>query len=195
MDRFIQRTRRTNDTTSNPTNNTQAQPEPPRKRRRVEDVRDSNSEYEESTTTASVNGDDDDENVSVAGVMPRAAKQSAPGSDADDEAVDDQQSGHQTVQTVLEDSLPAVATDKEAIEEYEVMRASQLSQAAQDDAENDASARLDSRQWVLGRSSIYVDAFNLALDTVLEDESHLFDAREARVFEQWRSFSYEAQYL
>ncbi|KAH6628028.1 VRR-NUC domain-containing protein [Chaetomium tenue] len=77
-------------------------------------------------------------------------------------------------QTAFENSLPAVATDKEAIEEYETLRASQ---ASQDETEN-ASARADARQWVRGKSSIYVDAFNLALDTVLEDESHLFDVEE-----------------
>ena len=87
-----------------------------------------------------------------------------------------------------------MATDEEAIEEYEMMRASQLSQVSQDDADN-ASARMDSRQWIRRRSSIYVDAFNLALDTVLDDESHLFNAKESRVFEQWRGLSYEAQYL
>ncbi|KAL2756801.1 hypothetical protein ACRALDRAFT_1075618 [Sodiomyces alcalophilus JCM 7366] len=49
--------------------------------------------------------------------------------------------------------------------------------------------------WVRGRSSIYVDAFNHALDTVLEDESHLFDAKEHVVFDQWRQLDYESQYL
>ena len=98
----------------------------------------------------------------------------------------------------FEDSLPAVATDQQAIEEYEALRASQVSQASQDNADNDAgspSARMGSRQWVRGKSSIYVDAFNLALDTVLEDESHLFDRKETCVFEQWRGLSYESQYL
>lgn len=40
-----------------------------------------------------------------------------------------------------------------------------------------------------------MDAFNLALDTVLEDEAHLFDSKEMVVFEQWRTLDYEAQYL
>ena len=100
--------------------------------------------------------------------------------------------------SAFEDSLAAVATDKQAIEEYEALRASQASQVSQDNADNDAgspSARMGSRQWVRGKSSIYVDAFNLALDTVLEDEAHLFDRKETRVFEQWRGLSYEAQYL
>lgn len=50
-------------------------------------------------------------------------------------------------------------------------------------------------RWVRGRSSVYVDAFRLALDIVLEDESHLFDEREQRVFQEWRSLDYESQYL
>ena len=100
--------------------------------------------------------------------------------------------------SAFEASLPAVATDKQAIEEYEALRASQVSPAPQDNPDSDAgnpSARMGNRQWVRGKSSIYVDAFNLALDTVLEDESHLFDRKETRVFEQWRGLSYEAQYL
>ncbi|GAB1311428.1 hypothetical protein MFIFM68171_01638 [Madurella fahalii] len=94
-------------------------------------------------------------------------------------------------QTAFESSLPAVATDKEAVEEYEAMRASQTSQ----DGTDNASAQTEKRHWVQGKSSIYVDAFNLALDTVLEDEAHLFDSKEKCVFEQWRGLSYEAQYL
>lgn len=105
--------------------------------------------------------------------------------------VDDDDQSRPQHQTAFENSLPAVATDNEAIEEYEATRASQ---ASQDDAGN-VSARLDKRQWVRGTSSIYVDAFNLALDTVLEDEAHLFDDKEKCVFEQWKSLSYEAQYL
>lgn len=102
--------------------------------------------------------------------------------------------------TAIEDSLPQVQTDGDAIEEYELMRASQLQEEAgehADDAlaEDTAQSRLDRRKWIRGRSSIYVDAFNLALDTVLEDEAHLFDERERVVFEHWRKLDYEAQYL
>ncbi|EGY21620.1 hypothetical protein VD0002_g7340 [Verticillium dahliae] len=83
----------------------------------------------------------------------------------------------------IEDSLPPVETDKEAIERYELYKASQ-------------SSDVDEKpQWVKGKSSIYVDAFNLALDTVLEDESHLFDMRERTVFDQWRLLDYQSQYL
>ena len=47
----------------------------------------------------------------------------------------------------------------------------------------------------LYRSSIYVDAFNIALDTVLEQEEHLFNKKEKAVFAAWRGLDYEAQYL
>lgn len=47
----------------------------------------------------------------------------------------------------------------------------------------------------LYRSSIYVDAFNIALDTVLEQEEHLFNEKEKAVFAAWRGLDYEAQYL
>jgi len=90
----------------------------------------------------------------------------------------------------MESALPHVEADREAIEEYEAMRASQVQ-----DAEDNAQSRLDSRKWVRGKSSIYVDAFNLALETVLEDESHLFDDREKAVFTAWQYLDYEAQYL
>lgn len=48
---------------------------------------------------------------------------------------------------------------------------------------------------ILYRSPIYVDAFNIALDTVLEQEEHLFNDREKAVFAAWREISYEAKYL
>ena len=91
--------------------------------------------------------------------------------------------------TDLESALPAVTMDNEAVEEYEAFKASQASEGA--DA-HDCSA---DRSWVKGKASIYVDAFNLALDTVLEEESHLFDAAEMEVFRHWRHLPYEAQYL
>lgn len=73
------------------------------------------------------------------------------------------------------------------------MRASQLSSEDTKDAQPESD--VDRRKWVRGKSSIYVDAFNLALDTVLEDETHLFDGKEMAVFDQWRGLDYEAQYL
>lgn len=90
--------------------------------------------------------------------------------------------------TQLETVLPPVQTDAEAIEAYEAYKAGQSGSSS-------ASERLESRSWERGRSSIYVDAFNLALDTVLEDEAHLFDNAEQALFDQWRSLSYECQYL
>ena len=90
--------------------------------------------------------------------------------------------------TDLESTLPPVKTDKEAIAEYEATRAAEAEGL-------DLQGRLGQRKWVTGKSSIYVDAFNLALETVLEDESHLFDEPEMTVFEQWRALSYEGQYL
>jgi fanconi-associated nuclease 1 len=91
-------------------------------------------------------------------------------------------------QTDLETALPPIKTDKEAIAEYEAYKAGE---AAKSTLQN----RLDIRSWVRGRSSIYVDAFNLALETVLEQETHLFDEAEKTVFVHWRDLSYESQYL
>ncbi|KAI1177556.1 hypothetical protein F4777DRAFT_197399 [Nemania sp. FL0916] len=91
--------------------------------------------------------------------------------------------------TAIESSLPEIEPDKQAIEEYQNFKASQDAEAG------NAASRLDSRAWVRGKSSLYVDAFNLALDTVLSEEAHLFDDKEKQIFEQWRSLSYEAQFL
>ncbi|KAI1844393.1 hypothetical protein JX266_009487 [Neoarthrinium moseri] len=91
--------------------------------------------------------------------------------------------------TAIESSLPEVKSDKEAIEEYETFRASQ------GDSKNDTASRFVKREWVKGKSSLYVDAFNLALSTVLDDESHLFDDKERKLFDYWDNLSYEAQYL
>ena len=93
-------------------------------------------------------------------------------------------------QTELETSLPDIKTDERAIQEYEA------SQAEKDDlSEPGLHVRLRDGVWQKGKSSIYVDAFNLALETVLDEESHLFDEAEMEVFAQWRALSYESQYL
>ncbi|KAJ9647700.1 hypothetical protein H2204_000330 [Knufia peltigerae] len=98
--------------------------------------------------------------------------------------------------TQLEAALPPVQTDEEAIEAYEAYKASEyVEQREAKDGESTSSSRLESRSWVRGRSSIYVDAFNLALDTVLEDEGHLFNEAEHSLFRIWRDLNYEAQYL
>jgi Fanconi-associated nuclease 1 len=86
--------------------------------------------------------------------------------------------------TDLESSLPAIKTE-DAIEEYETTG----------DAEPGLHVRLRDGVWQKGKSSIYVDAFNLALETVLVEESHLFSASEMEIFTQWRKLSYESQYL
>lgn len=90
-------------------------------------------------------------------------------------------------QTDLESTLPPITTDKEAIAGYEARRATE--------GELDLRERLGQRNWIRGKSSIYVDAFNLTLETVLEDESHLFNEAEMAVFSHWNSLCYEAQYL
>ncbi|RDA84208.1 hypothetical protein CP532_0258 [Ophiocordyceps camponoti-leonardi (nom. inval.)] len=82
--------------------------------------------------------------------------------------------------TDVENVLPPTQDEDEAVDEYELIKSQQT------DGES---------KWARGKSSIYVDAFNLALDTVLEQESELFDEREKEVFEQWRGLDYESQYL
>jgi Fanconi-associated nuclease 1 len=88
-------------------------------------------------------------------------------------------------QTDLETSLLAIKTDEDAIEEYESSKDSKLG----------LHVRLRDGVWQKGQSSIYVDAFNLALETVLDEESHLFSVPEMEIFTQWRKLSYESQYL
>lgn len=90
-------------------------------------------------------------------------------------------------QTDLESALPTVESDNEAIKEYESSQTRSPESTIQD--------RLQNGRWQKGRSSIYVDAFNLALDTVLDEESHLFNEAEMEVFHQWKKLSYESQYL
>lgn len=92
-------------------------------------------------------------------------------------------------QTELESSLPDIPTDRQAIEEYEI------SHAVEQDDEPDLRQRLQDGKWRRGKSSIYVDAFNLALETVLDEEAHLFNEAELEVFKQWKELSYESQYL
>ena len=88
-----------------------------------------------------------------------------------------------TRKTDLESALPVVGTEEDALQEYEAFKASQ------EDEKQSAEGRLNNRKWVRGQSSLYVDAFNLALDTVLDEESHLFDEAENEVFKQWRNLT------
>ena len=118
---------------------------------------------------------------------PTRSSREIPDSEAESDD-DDHVIHHGNRKTELESTLPPVKTDKEAIAEYEATRAAEAESL-------DLNARLGQRKWVAGKSSIYVDAFNLALDTVLEDESHLFDEAEMAVFAHWREMSYEGQYL
>ena len=92
-------------------------------------------------------------------------------------------------ETAVETAMPSLDTSKDAIEEYETLKASQGSNT------DDKVAETSRSRWVKGKSSIYLDAFNLALETVLEDESHLFDEKEMALFDQWKQLNYEAQYL
>lgn len=91
--------------------------------------------------------------------------------------------------TDFENALPPTEASQEAIEEYETLKSSQGNTGEQ--IQNKKIAPL----WIKGRSSIYVDAFNLTLDTVLEEESSLFSSKELEIFDQWKSLNYEAQYL
>ncbi|KAL1639932.1 hypothetical protein SLS58_007358 [Diplodia intermedia] len=119
-----------------------------------------------------------------------AVRRVIPDSDAEsDDEDEDADAPAPAARTDLESALPPVETDKEAIEAYEIQRAAEEAERLGQDG------RLREGKWVKGRSSIYVDAFNLALDTVLEEERHLFDEAEMEVFSQWRALEYEAQYL
>ncbi|KAK7520326.1 hypothetical protein IWZ03DRAFT_134952 [Phyllosticta citriasiana] len=94
-------------------------------------------------------------------------------------------------QTDLETALSGITTDEEALEEYERAKHAEAAAAA---GEEELRLSLEGRGQYT-RSSIYVDAFDLALDTVLEEESHLFDDKENEVFRVWRGLDYEAKYL
>ncbi|KAB5581072.1 VRR-NUC domain-containing protein [Coniochaeta sp. 2T2.1] len=147
--------------------------EPPSKKRKVtpkHEIQDSDAEYSD-------NGESD---------IGDSYRKSRPvkGGDGDDVET----SGRVTE---IESALPSIEIGKDAIQEYENLRASQI----EEENERKDESKPAQRKWVRGKSSIYVDAFNLALDTVLEDETHLFHDREREVFNQWRALDYEAQYL
>lgn len=110
---------------------------------------------------------------------------------ADEGPLNDEGAVPPSSQTELESALPSVETNNNAIEEYE------LSQKVKDGDEPELSLheRMRDGNWSKGKSSIYVDAFNLALDTVLDEEAHLFSEAEKEVFQHWRALSYESQYL
>ncbi|ETN37156.1 uncharacterized protein HMPREF1541_08146 [Cyphellophora europaea CBS 101466] len=120
----------------------------------------------------------------------KRGRQRAPGSEEEDDN-DDLRIGQAEVprSTQLETVLPPMQTDEEAIEAYEAYK------AGQQEPEHITQSRLGNRAWIRGKSSIYVDAFNLALDTVLEEEGHLFNDAEQQLFREWRGLDYECQYL
>lgn len=129
---------------------------------------------------------DDEGDTTAQTTPPRRNAREVPDSEAES---DDEDPIPKASQTELENSLPPINTDKDAIAEYEATRAAETAESL------DLQGRLGQRKWIRGKSSIYVDAFNLALETVLEDEAHLFDEAETAVFQQWRALSYEGQYL
>jgi Fanconi-associated nuclease 1 len=119
---------------------------------------------------------------------PKVKRNVIPDSDDDSEREDLPAREETPMRTDLESALPLIETDKEAIEAYEASRAVEQTDLG-------LRQRLDERKWTRGKTSIYVDAFNLALETVLEEESHLFDEAEHTVFKRWHELSYESQYL
>lgn len=90
--------------------------------------------------------------------------------------------------TEVERALPPSGTQEEAEEAYEEFKSSHA-------ANEKAGDEKTNSMWIKGRRSIYVDAFNLALDTVLEEERQLFNEQELVVFQFWSELNYEAQYM
>ncbi|KAI1431651.1 VRR-NUC domain-containing protein [Xylaria sp. CBS 124048] len=186
MDAFLKGVdphRRSTQKTSDPLDeNPTAREGPPRKKVKQEHSYNSDAEA-------------DDYQIDISSLEPRGYRQrdrtcdSLP--DCEDDATGNPESENVRVSgpTAIESSLPEIEPNEQAIEEYQKLKSSQ-----EDDATS-TSSRFHSRAWVRGKSSLYVDAFNLALDTVLEEESHLFDDKEIRVFEEWKSLNYEAQFL
>jgi Fanconi-associated nuclease 1 len=173
MDSFVKRTAMSRtpieDLGVGPKDDSSSTIEPPSKKPKLDDEAPSDHESPQKYTS-------DDEPLSPGAPFPRR-------NDNDIGSNDNQPD------TVFESSLPPTKTNDDAIDEYETYMSSQQVSTG------DRSTRNTLSPWVKGKSSIYVDAFNFALDTVLEDEAHLFNSRERAVFEQWRCLDYEAQYL
>ncbi|KAI9835140.1 MAG: hypothetical protein M1819_002509 [Sarea resinae] len=157
---------------------------PPAKRLKRLDSADSDSPF-------ACPGPDDDDNDKDLPPDARPAKEEPEIADSEAESDDDDDESPSLKQTDLESALPPVKTDKQAIADYEASRAAEGAEGLLPDIQG----RLGKGKWTRGHSSIYVDAFNLALETVLEDEAGLFDDAEMKVFECWRGLDYEAQYL
>lgn len=129
----------------------------------------------------------DDKNTVTGSPSKSVRRTEIPDSEDEDEISHEQSAPVKSTQ--LETVLPPVQTDDEAIEAYEAYK------AGQQDVKDTTQARLENRTWTRGKSSIYVDAFSLALDTVLEEEGHLFNEAELQLFKEWRDLDYECQYL
>lgn len=157
------------------------QPRPPRAKRQKRETPDAESDAEHEIIASA---------AQVIRRAPATERQDTPADACEDLPSDQDPPAHSGLPTLIESALPEIKADDEAIEEYEVFRAS-----SQGDKPDDVASRFVRREWVRGKSSLYVDAFNLALSTVLADESHLFDAREHAVFDSWAGLSYDAQYL
>ena len=124
----------------------------------------------------------------------RVKRDEIPDSESEDEdrSYQSMESGQPKI-TDVENALPPVDSE-DALQEYEAIKSSQpVEEAGQ--ANDDGTTVQTRPMWMRGRSSIYVDAFNLALDTVLEEESHLFDDREKEVFRQWKELEYQTQFM
>lgn len=197
MDRFVKRTRVSQTTNTRPalaagwTNTNKKPGAPPTKKRRIDQVKHKAETEDDDSSTALENDDEDEDSFTSAQSRdsPLIRDNKIGSADVEDgDAPDNAPMVHH--HTALEDSLPEVKVDDDIIEEYEKLKSSQV-----EEGEVSAETRLQTRKWVRGQNSIYVDAFNLTLDTVLQDEAHLFDEKENRVFENWRALSYEAQYL
>ncbi|RKF53630.1 Fanconi-associated nuclease 1-like protein [Golovinomyces cichoracearum] len=108
--------------------------------------------------------------------------------------------------TTLRSSILPKDMEEEVIREYGRMRATgdmpadlqnrlRKSNSLSSCSSNSNCSRSNGGTSSKFKSSIYVDAFNLALETVLEDERHLFDVKEIQIFAYWKELNYEAQFL
>lgn len=189
MDRFVTRSKPQTGTGKPPTSSVLREThERPTKKQRIEVIKDEDRD----DSLSSLSSDDDGGEAQPDIGFTKLEEPNDLDKDFDRYEVEPL-STHDT--TAIESALPTVADDQQAIQEYEFIKASQSSQTEGQKASDETLARINNRSWVPGKSSIYVDAFNLALDTVLEDEIHLFNDKEKGVFEQWRALTYEAQYL
>lgn len=191
MDRFIRRSKlsiRREPRVATPSKSGgRSETGPPLKRPRIEDFSNRDEDHE---SPQSIDDKDDGEGFRLSHGLD-LSRQGSHTSDIEHIA-DGRPIPEHEMETTIESSLPPVKTGRGAVDEYVALRASQL---AEEIPPNEIAGNEKPQQWARGKSSIYVDAFNLALDTVLEDESHLFDENEKAVFEAWKSLGYEAQYL